>query len=485
MEADPRNAHCSQSWRFRLCLTAVAARRRIWATWNLIARVLDCFSMRVQGLVLAIVLIGGTCLSASENTVARERRQRAAAAFPDGILLFHANSELDGTADGFRQDPLFYYFTGLENTVGAILVIEGRSGESWLFLPSNPPFAKDGLEPEVVPGREAVKRLGIEHVVDWSEMEGFFVSHAGQARPLLYSDDFSRFTELPANLLNPKSPRAPTWLQIILQRWPSYEAKESGDQFLALMAVQNAQETVALRSAAKATVTALMAGMRAIRPGASQRSVEAAVENTCWNEGAHGSSFWPWAMSGDNAVFPHPFTSYAVYGHLDRKMRPGELVRLDVGCEKEHYIGDLGRTVPVSGHYNDDQRETWTIFLAAYRAGVVALREGVTVDQVFDAWRTELLHHRAAAKTPLAQHAIDSWSDRKNVPYWQVHTTNLMAGYPDGPLKQGTTINFEPIATVDGQGFFLEDMYLITKDGYELLTPGVPYSAEEIESAMK
>jgi len=116
---------------------------------------------------------------------------------------------------------------------------------------------------------------------------------------------------------------------------------------------------------------------------------------------------------------------------------------------------------------------------------VFALHDGVTVDQVFDAGRAELLRHRASAKSPLAQHAIDSWSERKNVPYWQVHTTNLMAGRPVGPLRQGTTINFEPIASVDGQGFFLEDMYIITKDGAELLTPGVPYSAEEIEAAMR
>jgi len=46
------------------------------------------------------------------------------------------------------------------------------------------------------------------------------------------------------------------------------------------------------------------------------------------------------------------------------------------------------------------------------------------------------------------------------------------------------TINFEPIASIDGEGFFLEDMYLITKGGAELLTPGVPYSADEIEAAM-
>src|SRR5467141_4997600 len=60
------------------------------------------------------------------------------------------------------------------------------------------------------------------------------------------------------------------------------------------------------------------------------------------------------------------------------------------------------------------------------------------------------------------------------------HTINLDAGFIDGPLRAGMTIAFEPIATIDGQGFYLEDMFLITKNGAELLTPGVPYSAEEI-----
>ena len=43
-----------------------------------------------------------------------------------------------------------------------------------------------------------------------------------------------------------------------------------------------------------------------------------------------------------------------------------------------------------------------------------------------------------------------------------------MTGFPVGALREGTTVNYEPIASIDGQGFFLEDMYLITKNGAEL-----------------
>src|SRR5277367_1741983 len=107
--------------------------------------------MRTSGFIPALVLLGSICAAAAQPSVGVERRQRAATALRDGIVLFHASSTLDIAADGFRQDPFFYYFTGLGNTVGAVLAIEGKSGESWLFFPSRPPFAKAGLPPAVKP----------------------------------------------------------------------------------------------------------------------------------------------------------------------------------------------------------------------------------------------------------------------------------------------------------------------------------------------
>jgi Xaa-Pro aminopeptidase len=424
-------------------------------------------------------------LTAAHSADFAERRSKAAAEFHAGILLLHANSELSISADGFRQDPFFHYFTGLENTVGAVLAIDGKSNESWLFLPSHSPFLRDGLQPEVRPGPDAEKRLGLRHVVDWSELKEFFVQRSAQKVALYFADSFPHFDELPESLLSTQSPQAPTWLQVILQKWSSYEAQDATGRIHDLMVVQGDDEVAALRSAAKSTVTALMAGIRAVKSGSSQRVVESAVENACWQAGAHGSSFWPWAMSGENGVFPRPFTALARYDHLDSVLHPGDLVRLDVGCEWDHYQGDLGRTIPVSGHFDADQREVWTIFVAAYKAASEVLRAGATVDQVFNAWQKELVSHRGSAKSSLARRAIESWSNRAQVPFWQIHTSNLDTGSPNGPLRAGTTLNFEPIASIDGQGFFLEDMYLITATGAELLTPGAPYSAEAIEAAMR
>jgi Xaa-Pro aminopeptidase len=451
--------------------------------------------MRTNLWIVVFFLISAPHVLAADKGELQQRRQRAAAAFHDGILLVHARSVIEITGDGFRQDPAFYYFTGLENTASALLAIDGPTGQSWLFLnspahssalaESMDPRSAKSLQAEVSPGPEAARRLGIDHVGDWSELEDFLARHGSSSSTLYYVAQRFSLEEVPPSFAAGKTPEAPLWAIAVAKHRPSSQLKGVAGRVYALMAVQSESEIAALRAAGKATVPAVMAGMQAIRPRVSQRTVEVSVESACWQQGAHGVSFWPWVMAGANGVFPRPWASLIRYDHLDTVMQAGDLVRLDVGCEWEHYQGDLGRTVPVSGRYSDEQRETWNIFVAAYRAGVQSLHEGTTVDQVFEAWRSELLNHRSSAKTVVAQQAIDKWSKRENVPFWGPHTINLDAGFIDGPLRAGMTVAFEPIATIDGQGFYLEDMFLITKNGAELLTPGVPYSAEEIEAAMR
>jgi Xaa-Pro aminopeptidase len=431
-----------------------------------------------------LLTVSAQALPAADTIELLGRRQRAAEAFQDGILLVHAKPGLDTSADGFRQDAVFFYFTGLENTAGAVLAIDGRSRQSWLFLPTRALYSKI-LPPEGSPGSDAVKQSGIEHVVDWSEMESFLAKTGSSTAALYYLGLKGSHAELPPNLTGQPAPEAPLWAITIGKKWPSFQLKEVGDRVYTLMDVQSPSEMISVRAAAKATVQAVMAGMRAIRPGVSQRSVEAAVANACWQADAHGVAFWPWAMAGANAVFPRPFASLTRYDHLNAVMKPGDLVRLDVGCASGHYGGDLGRTVPVSGRYSTDQREIWEIFVAAYHAGVRSLRAGSTIDQVFEGWRSELVRQHGSAKSILAQNAIEAWSKRENVPDWQLHTVNVVEGRIQGPLRAGSTIAFEPIASLGGLGFYLEDMFLITNDGAELLTAGVPYSSHDIEAMMR
>src|SRR3954466_1665271 len=132
--------------------------------------------MRLKFAVCAVMLFASLSSCWAQANELHERRNRAAASFSDGILLLHARSSIDLAADGFRQDPIFYYYTGVEDIAGALLAIDGRSRESWLFLPSQDPFVDPDLRPEVSPGPESAKQLEIDHVVDWSELESFLAA---------------------------------------------------------------------------------------------------------------------------------------------------------------------------------------------------------------------------------------------------------------------------------------------------------------------
>jgi Xaa-Pro aminopeptidase len=77
-------------------------------------------------------------------------------------------------------------------------------------------------------------------------------------------------------------------------------------------------------------------------------------------------------------------------------------------------------------------------------------------------------------------------ANRDSIPYWQIHGVGLdVAESLPTVLRAGMVVDYEPIFVVDGQGFYMEDMILITPTGHEILTPGLPNTAAEIERAMR
>src|SRR5262249_56180218 len=124
--------------------------------------------------------------------------------------------------------------------------------------------------------------------------------------------------------------------------------------------------------------------------GKWQEGTEGRVGKGWRGAGGGGVSFWPWTMSGPNARFTSLWDSFVSYDHLDRQMRAGEVVRVDVGCQVDHYMGDVGRTAPVSGTFTDGQREAWDLFIAGYRAGLTKIRAGAAAKSVCAAARAEV-----------------------------------------------------------------------------------------------
>jgi Xaa-Pro aminopeptidase len=419
------------------------------------------------------------------------RRKEAMKRLPDGLLLLHARSALK-TEDqsGFRQDATFYYFTGLESAMSAILAIDAPAQESWLFVPSKLGGLADQMVEKafVKPGAETGAQLKIEHVVRWEEFASYIDRRlAADPKLIIYLDE-GGFSKLwlghesnPPGLGAVENPFR-LWRRAIEERWPKGTVKSASQAIVEMRRIKSEAEIEVMRRVARSSAAALRAGLSALQADRAQREVEAEIVRECIRAGGEGPSFWPWAMAGPNSAFPAPFASFADYRHLNRVMRRGEVARLDVGCAVDHYEGDVGRTAPVSGRFDPGQRETWELLISAYRAGLATMRDGARTADVIAASLREIERLKDSMKTPLGRKAVAVLLGAGGMRYWQAHGVGLEAAEPAPEvLRSGMVVAFEPIFAVEGQGFYLEDMILITRDGYEILTTGLPYSADEIE----
>jgi len=295
------------------------------------------------------------------------RRKAALEKAPDGIILLRSYSGLKHWDEsGFHQDSSFYYFTGLANLHGAILALDGQQKESWLFVaPRQGSFGAElrGLDSIFLdPGAQTEKELKIDHVVLWDQLVSFIDSRRKNTSKLvLYTDSAGQTGRMSGEAgvppgLDPMENSHWVWADMVHRHWADLEVKDAFAILDDVRAVKTAAEIARLRQAAAVTEKGFWAGVHAIAPGRTQRMVEGKVLDACLEAGADGPSLWPWVRSGPNTMGNTLFEALADYRNMDRKMQAGEVVRLDVGCDFGMYKGDFGRTIPVSGHFDEGQR---------------------------------------------------------------------------------------------------------------------------------
>lgn len=422
------------------------------------------------------------------------RRQRAFAKVPEGLIALHSFSGFKHWDEaGFHQDPAFYYFTGLRNAHRAILILDGTSKESWLFVgPGRAAQTPDltGLAAVAVDtGAVAQSSLGLDHVVSWDRFIPFIEAwRAAHPTMPLYADADGQTggglgtVSDPDGLAPIENPYL-LWRGALHTRWPDLEIRDAFPIVDAVRSVKAAGELALLKQAAAATAAGFWAGVHAIAPGHTQRQVEGQVIAGCLNAGSTGLSLWPWVRSGPYTLGPTLFEAFADYDNLNRALRAGDVVRLDVGCDAGMYKGDFGRTIPVSGHFDDGQRETLELLNGAYQAGVEAMRPGSTPKAVFDATAAYITDHQHTLKTAMAREAATTALAHQG---WALHGLGLdMAEGAPATFEAGNVVCYEPLFVAGGQGFFVEDTWVITASGHERVNPSLPYTPGDIERAMR
>jgi len=247
-------------------------------------------------------------------------------------------------------------------------------------------------------------------------------------------------------------------------------------------------------------ITALghLAAMRVASPGCHEYEIEAEIEYEFRKAGGAGPAYPTICGAGANATILHYITN-------DRRMRKGELLLIDAGAEYGGYAGDVTRTIPVSGRFNDAQRALYNVVLGAQKSAIRKVKPGTTFDAVHHAAVKKLAEGLVAlglVEGPPAR-VVKSGDYRR----FYMHRTSHWLGldvhdagrYTSGsgssrPLEPGMVLTVEPGLYVGAEsdipmpfrnnGIRIEDDVLVTADGCQVLSAAIPKEPDAIERVM-
>jgi len=269
--------------------------------------------------------------------------------------------------------------------------------------------------------------------------------------------------------------------------------EDPGEILDELRVVKDPWELVMLRKAASLTLDGHRAAAAAIAPGVGEWAVEAALDAAFRAGGATGPAFESIVGSGRNACVLHYVTNRDV-------IRKDELVLIDAGGEYGLYHGDVTRTYPATGRFTGPQRDVYQVVEAALKAGIAATAPGVTIGAVHDA-ATRVLAQGLVDLGVLAGTADEIVEEQRHKPFYP-HNTSHWLGLdvhdPGDYAKRGASRKLEPgmVFTVEpglyfrpehegsgglaGIGVRIEDDVLVTAEGCEVLTAGLPTDADAV-----
>jgi len=417
-----------------------------------------------------------------------------------------------------RQLPAFNYLTGFLEP-DAVMVLVHEDGEVRYTLFTERPSVRTQLyngfreDPQ-----ELARRMGAA-VRPLNELSQQVDSLAATGLPFFELRDFESGDYASADSLT----RGRAFIDGLRARFPGLDVTDLQRDVTELRAGKSPAEVALIRKAIAITDEAHVAALAAIRPGAWEYQVEAAIEYAFRTRGADGPAYSSIVGSGPNSTTLH----YVANG---RRMEAGDLVVMDVGAQVSGYAADLTRTAPVSGTFTPKQRAIYDVVLASEKAAEAAVRPGAPArDSEAAATRVRL---RGMADLGLIQSPEATYD-----PPWPVNCEArpdqclqgmlfLIHGIShgiglevhdvaqfdlDGRYGVGDVFTIEPgiyinadvldmlpdtpknrafIAAVGETvrafhqiGVRIEDNYLVTADGVERLS-AAPREAEEIEALM-
>jgi Xaa-Pro aminopeptidase len=410
----------------------------------------------------------------SKDEFVRRRAALAERAKEGMIILFGEAMPQPGAH--FRQDNDFFYFTGVED-MNAVLIMNAKSGESHLFLPRQTPREEMVGGPNLLNNDKAKEKTGLTNLFDLTYFDEFISRNMRSFTTTwlrLQPGDAADNDRSEVALFRGRKNRLHYNDQISLdnyrvqklkERYPAFEFKDITPHIDALRVVKSAGEIEIMKRNGRISAEAVKQAMLASRPGAFEYEIEAAAMHVILKGGARGAAYPPIVGSGPNSCTWH-------YERNSRKTEAGDLILMDFGADLDQLCMDITRTWPANGKFTKEQREVYEVVLEVEKACIEAYKPGVT--------SADVEKHVAEV---MKQKGLDSRGLRGGLGHYVGMCVHDVGPRPQA-LQEGMVFAIEPALYYPEKsiGIRIEDTVLVTKDGYEVLTKGVPKEIDEIEN---
>lgn len=262
--------------------------------------------------------------------------------------------------------------------------------------------------------------------------------------------------------------------------------------------VKKAGEVRLMRKAGEISAQAHIRAMQTCAPGMLEYQLQAELEHEFVMSGASGPAYSTIIGGGKNGCILH-------YIENRDKLRKGDLVLIDAGCEYRNYAADISRTFPVSGRFSKQQAAIYDIVLDAQAAAIAAIAPGTpynSLNKETIAVITQGLKDLKILKGDVQElvekeayrefymHSAGHWlgmdvhdvGDYKVDNQWREFETGMVTTVEPGIYIAPDNTNVA--SQWRGLAVRIEDNILVTRTGNQNLTDGVPKQRAEIERLM-
>lgn len=433
------------------------------------------------------------------------RREKLRESMPgNSVAVFFANPVRNRANDVdyvYHQDPDFFYLTGYKEPDAALFLFKEKQTASNGTQYNEILFVQERNEfEEMWNGRRlgeqgAKNLLGFEQAFNNSEFKRYNIDFSKFSQILFFdfkndvrdnpsdsSDMFDLIVQFKSKVNYPE--KSGVTIAVEPQK-NNLDTKGLADLMANLRGIKTKEEIELVKRAVRISCAGQVEVMKAMKPGMSEREIQGIHEFVFKKYQAEDLGYPSIVGAGHNGCILHYEENYKP------AITSKEMVLMDLGAEFHGYTADITRTIPVNGKFTVEQKLIYELVLKAQEEAMKICKPGTPSAQLTVVCREVI--NRGLADLGIIKSVTEK---HMYFPHGVSHHIGLNVHDQGGPmLEENNMITIEPGIYIPddsncdkkwwGIAVRIEDDYLITKDGYELLSGSAPRTVKDIEAMMK